>query len=212
VRDSDIERVVLKPRVLIPFAVWQKIMAYILNCPVEINGFGVIEVGPFGVVVQDVFILQQFATPTGVETDQGTLDRFVAEMARTGGNPGLIKFQWHSHVSMPAYFSGVDTANIERWPGDWLISLVANKRGEFSCRLDVLRPIRVGIDIHPEIVSTIPMVTMEIAAHEVATKVRQAGFLRRSVPVTDGRPVVPSTHGLDLEEIEFVEQEPRSER
>lgn len=164
------------PRVQISFQDWQKMMAYVINCPTEINGFGLVEVRDDIIRVKDVFILDQVASPGHAEVDHDALTHFIHEMVLSGtGNPGSIKFQWHSHVNMESYFSPTDTANIERWPGDWLISLVVNKRGEFRCRLDIFEPFRVEIDVIPEIVTVFDEGLLDSTADEIRLKVRSQG-------------------------------------
>ncbi len=199
----------LVPRVQIPITIWQKMMGYVLNCPVEINGFGFIEVHRGIIRVNDVFILDQTATPAAVETDEQALGQYVYDLIRQGGDPGAIKFQWHSHVNMAAYFSSVDTDNIDRWVGDWLLSLVANKQGEYSCRLDVLRPIRVGVPVRPEFIADMPLGLLDATANEVSAKVKvvRNGFRRGNRPVELDPLAAASPLHFDPEDIEFFLEE-----
>jgi proteasome lid subunit RPN8/RPN11 len=179
-------------------------MAYILNCPTEINGFGYVEVQGGSLVVSEVFILDQSASATHVEIDPLVLAHHMDTMRQAGLNPSSMRFQWHSHVHMEAYFSPTDTANIDRWPGNWLISLVANKQGEFSCRLDVFKSMRVGVEISPEIVAQIPGDVMRATALEIADKVRvPGGFMRRSRGVIDGEPAEENSFMNDPRELHF---------
>ncbi|HVX24569.1 MAG TPA: hypothetical protein VG992_04505 [Candidatus Saccharimonadales bacterium] len=182
------QQCLVAPRVQIPATVWQKMMAYILNCPTEVNGFGYVEARGSTLVITDVFILDQVASAAHVETDQLALAAHMEVMRQAGREPSQLRFQWHSHVNMEAYFSGVDTGNIDEWLGDWLISLVANKRGEYSCRLDVLRGLRVGVEVTPDIVASIPGAVMQQTAQEIGQKVKQLGAFRRKRSLTDGSP------------------------
>lgn len=180
----------VRPQVRIPLLMWQKMMAYVTACPVEINGFGLVSfVDPRTIVVEDVFILDQTATVASVETDPAAIARHMYEMQQAGGDPGKIKLQWHSHVTMPTFFSQTDWENIEDWPGDWLLSLVLNQSGESACRLDFLRPIRAGYEIEPVIDAGLPDGLAAAAANEVADKVTQprwAGLGKKSL--TNGQP------------------------
>jgi proteasome lid subunit RPN8/RPN11 len=163
-------------------------MAYIMACPVEINGFGFVRTENRQVVyIEDVFILDQIASAADVETDPTALDRFILELIRAGGNPGDIKFQWHSHVQMDTFFSVTDRLNVENWQGDWLISLVANQRGEFKCRFDFLRPVRTGFEVTPRIITQVPEGLGETVAAEVRQKVRQRNSFGLKRPASDGR-------------------------
>ena len=182
-KKSEVEEDLVKPLLVIPEVIWKKLMSYVLSCPVEIQGFGTVTAQPHGqLVIDQVFILEQTASEVGVDADQFDLSRFIFEMTRRGDNPGRIKFQWHSHVNTEAFFSATDVGNIESWQGDWLISLVANKRGEFNCRLDVLRPIRIGVKLNPVFTSPISEELMQSATLEISQKVKQRSFgFRRAV-------------------------------
>jgi len=157
-------------------------------CPVEINGFGIVNFdNPQVILLEDVFILDQMATPGSVETDPLALGRYMHQMHLDGGDSSKIKFQWHSHVQMPPFFSAVDKDNIENWPGDWLVSLVLNQRGEFECRYDSLRPLRFSQVLEPVIDVTVTAAVADELAKEVAGKVKQprwGGLGTRSL--TDG--------------------------
>lgn len=171
------------PRLRIPLEVWLKMMAFIVNCQVEINGFGFVSQQRDVIHVDDVFILEQSADAASVETDPQSLSRFVYEMVRNGGDPGRIRFQWHSHVDMAPFWSPTDQSNIEDWPGEWLVSLVANRRGEYLCRIDTYEP-RLGVSLSPGIYTTLPAATTHQAVQEIADKVRRPtrllGFRRES--------------------------------
>lgn len=177
------------PRLQVPLHVWQKMMAYIINCPTEINGFGLVdEVFPNLFVLSDVFITEQDAGPAHVEVQPETLGAMMTDIIRRGEDPSRIKFQWHSHVNMEAYFSITDTNNIENWAGDWLISVVANKRGEYSCRLDTYGRLRIGIELKPEIMTMIDEATLANTAAEIRQKVKRPTIIGRR-PLTDGKPL-----------------------
>ena len=166
------------PIVMMSHEVWQTIMAYVRACPVEINGFGMVSMIHQGnIYVRDVFILEQEATATHVATNDAALAAFLDRHLANGGHPGEIRFQWHSHVDMPARFSATDIALIQRWPGDWLVSLVVNKRGEYSCRIDMQSggerfPLRVSVDTKITLVDVITEDAAARVAAEIAANVR----------------------------------------
>lgn len=186
------------PRLQVPLQVWQKLMAYVINCPTEVNGFGLVDViHPELFVVRDIIITEQIAGPAHVEVDPAVIGALMTDMIQRGENPAAIKLQWHSHVNFNAYFSQTDLDNIERWPGDWLISVVANQRGEYECRLDVLGSVRLGVALRPEIVTAIDPAVMAATAQEVADKVkRPSPILGRPRSITDGEPVAAGTQRL----------------
>lgn len=139
------------PVLSVPLAVWQKLQGYIQECPTEVNGFGYIDRTTDGFYLEDVFILEQTATSHGVNTSSPALHKHLYEMVKSGKDTGRIRFQWHSHVNFGAYFSPTDTDNIGRYPGDWMISLVGNKRGEYEVRLDLLKPVWVTLPLEVKI-------------------------------------------------------------
>lgn len=141
------------PKVSIDLASWQAIMEYARQCDVEINGFGLVDYQPLSGVIRlsDVFITKQGASMHGVEIDDADLHRHMYALSKEGIAPSRVKFQWHSHVNMPVYFSDIDTQNIDRWSGDLLVSLVVNKRGEWKCRLDLYKPLRLSFDVQFEV-------------------------------------------------------------
>jgi hypothetical protein len=159
------------PQLVIPLPVWQKMMSYIFNCSIEINGFGFVSWVNDIICVDEVFILDQEVTLVSAETVQESLDRFVDEQRRTTGKQAAMRFQWHSHVRGIARFSLTDNENIRRWPGDWLISLVGNHYGEFACRLDMRRPTRLTIPLQPLISIEMPVELTEQVRGDIKTHV-----------------------------------------
>jgi hypothetical protein len=140
----------------VPIGQWQKILAYAECCSVEINGFGLVDMtGPNELTLGDVIITEQNVTAASAENTPLTIARLVTDMIVRGENPERLRLQWHSHVDMPASFSLIDTANIEQYDSDWMISLVVNRRGEYKVRLDVLRPFRMTLPV--KIVLEVPV-------------------------------------------------------
>ena len=193
------------PEVVIPVDVWQRMMGYINACNTEINGFGHVRTIGNTILVEDVFILDQQASAAHVTVDQAALDAYVYQMILAGGNPGSIRFQWHSHVDMEAYFSFVDTANIENWPGEWLVSFVGNRRGEYQCRLDLMHPLRLAVEVQPRILSSLPRDVDEEIRSEITAKVHTTpvGLFKREKPSMPPRATGPAFH--DPEDFEMVD-------
>jgi proteasome lid subunit RPN8/RPN11 len=170
------------PKVVIPRDVWDKMMSYVLACPVEVNGFGYTEIRDGVIYVTDVFILAQTVSAAHAETDPRALDEHLTYMREAGMDPGCMRFQWHSHVNMDAYFSGTDLENINNWVGNLLVSVVVNKLGEYSCRLDTYRDgIRIGMQVTPEIKHYVDPQLHAAAVRDIGQLVRvSAPILRRS--------------------------------
>ena len=82
-----------------------------------------------------------------VEMDPKALNRFVYELVRDGGDASSLKFQWHSHVLLPAYFSAEDLETIAGYLNDYMISFVGNQQDEYRCRLDLFKPFQLSLEL-----------------------------------------------------------------
>jgi hypothetical protein len=93
-------------------------------------------------------------------------------MIEQGQDTSTLRFQWHSHVHMQAYFSGTDTGTIDTYANcDWMISLVANKREEFAIRLDMYQPFRLTVPTSLKVFSAMDDAIAQSCAREVQDKV-----------------------------------------
>jgi proteasome lid subunit RPN8/RPN11 len=167
-----------EPILCFPYYYWLQLRTYILRCTTEINGFGLIRQTPednLTFVVEDIFILDQRATASSVETDQQALMRKMHELTQDGKSE-LLRLQWHSHVHMPAYFSATDQANIDRVPGTWLVSLVLNQHNQLEARLDVYKPFRGWAPVRVKVwLPEIPEVTARVD-EDIKKLVRRKGL------------------------------------
>lgn len=163
------------PTLVIPLAVWQQMMGFVRACPIEVNGFGYLDhmEERAELRVSEVFLLEQLATAGSVEVDPETLARHNYDMRQRGENPKRMKFQWHSHVNGEAFFSMTDTDNIDAYMAEWMVSLVANKRSEYSARLDIYRPFRIWTPIEVRIAVVNDAGVQAQCNQEIRTKVRE---------------------------------------
>lgn len=136
------------PKVCITQLAIQKIKCFVDLCEYEINGFGIVEKEGNDFVIKDVFLVKQVTHDLNmhVKTDKDALNDLIYRIVKGGGCASSIKFQWHSHVHMQAYFSPEDVDTIEGYMNDVMISLVMNKRGEYQCRLDLYKPFRLSLN------------------------------------------------------------------
>lgn len=159
------------PKVCIRLEAFQKIFAFARACPVEVNGFGIVQHCTGNVfVITDSFILPQKATAVSVETNEDALHKFLYDAICAGLNPN-IKLQWHSHVDMDVYCSGKDIATIADYQNDFMISLVVNKLGKYHCRLDIFKPVRIGFNATLNVIAPISQEIMAYCQEEVNKKV-----------------------------------------
>lgn len=122
-------------QLIIPADAFQRLMLYVMLCPQEVAGYGLIRREENLFRLDEVFILKQVVSEQHAATNVLDLNRKVGELARQNRHD-LMRFQWHSHANFPAYFSATDVNNIHEWNGDWLISFVMNKDCDIEIRLD----------------------------------------------------------------------------
>lgn len=159
------------PRVCIGLETFKKIHSFVRVARGEVNGMGIVKKIGNDFLISDAFILEQNAGAAHAEIDPMALNRLVAECE----DYDKLRFQWHSHVNMPAEFSGVDTATIANYAGyfgDFMISFVGNKQGEYSCRLDLFRPFYAGFKVPLTVLVPLEPDLIDRCREEVTHKVR----------------------------------------
>ena len=141
-------------KIIFSLTAYLKLTNYVEKCSTEISGFGKIkkykEEGYF--YIEDIVLLPQ-KEATGVLTTFNNAD-FYDDIIQQGEQPSDYRCWWHSHVWMPVQWSSKDIATINDWdiekPVDnWFISIVANKKKEFRCRVDIWDPLRLTFDDVP---------------------------------------------------------------
>ena len=131
----------------------QKIRLYIEKADGEISGLGKITNDRENerVLIEDVILLDQKNTGASTNIDQDSLAKFYDELMQKGEDTSHWKLWWHSHADMDVFWSGTDTSTIddfdtEQDSNNFFVSVVGNKAGEFKCRIDVFRPVRIEVD------------------------------------------------------------------
>lgn len=124
-------------KVQIDFRDYQKIMHWMhLAHPHEVAGFGTLVVKEDALVIDDVYLLTQEATAASAEMDAdavGKLEYEVFQEAMAAGveSPPGLRWWWHSHVNMEAYWSSTDKATLRKLSqGGWMSATVFNLRGD----------------------------------------------------------------------------------
>lgn len=113
----------------------------------EIGGFGYCTSPDPGIVVVDTILLApQEVSGAGVDFKDDAM-MYMIEKAAEDGRLEDARFSWHSHVNMGVYWSNTDEEGVrdyEKSGMPWLVSVVANKKGEAKGRLDVFDVPLVG--------------------------------------------------------------------
>ena len=117
----------------------QDIKDYIRMCDYEIGGFGYVTMDKDGnFLVDDVFLVKQTVTGTSVDFMDEGLD-YAIQKAATDDRLNDLKFCWHSHVDMGAFWSATDDDMIEGMNNGmtpYIVSLVQNKSHQHEQRVD----------------------------------------------------------------------------
>lgn len=136
------------PRIMMSFAAWQRIMGFTMAAPThEVAGFAYVEVRGNALYIDRPFILKQTVGLHGADTDALALAELISKLSMETQGPIGLNFQWHSHVDAGAYFSPTDMQSISKTTGDWLISMVVNRRGDMCCRFDTFNPTWFGMEV-----------------------------------------------------------------
>jgi hypothetical protein len=116
----------------------------------EVSGLGTVEQFDGGFLVTDLFLPKQSCSPGGTELDQESVATLLMELDDAGADAGSLRFWWHSHGSMDVFWSRTDEECIDNLAnGDYVLSLVTNKKGHTLARLDIFKPVRVTVDQVP---------------------------------------------------------------
>jgi hypothetical protein len=125
-------------------------MTYVRHASGECTVLGFVKREEYTFTITEIVLLKQKNSGANSEIDDDALNQYRAQRLRAEQN---AKFQlWmHSHAQMGTFWSGTDTANIERY-GDhteWLISIVSNKAGNHLGRIDVYNPFHMYVNEVP---------------------------------------------------------------
>ncbi|MBM4355533.1 MAG: hypothetical protein FJ109_17380 [Deltaproteobacteria bacterium] len=141
----------------------------------EVSGLGTVEEFDGGFLVTDLYLPKQACTPAGTELDQEAVATLMLELDNSGKDPGGLRFWWHSHADMNTFWSKTDEQCIENLAnGDYVLSLVTNKRGSMLARLDIFRPVRVTLDDIPVGVRTRDLGLLESCRKELLERVNDS--------------------------------------
>lgn len=123
-----------------------RLTGYIQNAKGEISGLGTIERSGNNLIVTDVFLLKQECGPATTDLDSEAISDFLLDRVMKDQDTGNIKLWWHSHASMAVFWSTTDDKTAEGFGGDWMVSLVGNRNGDWLCRIDLYEPFPLMID------------------------------------------------------------------
>lgn len=138
----------------------------------EVSGLGTVEEFDGGFLVTDLFLPKQTCSPGGTDLDQDSVATLILEMDQAGKDAGTLRFWWHSHGNLNTFWSHTDEECINNLAnGDYVLSMVTNKRGQVLARLDIFRPVRLVVDDLPVAVRSRGQSLRDQCRREVAERV-----------------------------------------
>ena len=138
----------------------------------EVSGLGTVEEFDGGFLVTDLFLPKQSCSPGGTELDQESVATLIMELDQDGKDSGSLRFWFHSHGNLDVFWSHTDEACINNLAnGDYVLSLVTNKRGHTLARLDMFRPVRMTVDQVPVSVRSRSDALLDVCRREIDEKV-----------------------------------------
>jgi hypothetical protein len=125
---------------------YARLRLYVELCPSEIGGLGELRPEGEGLLVTELFLLDQRVSASETELQPEALLRLLHRCLEEGRDPAALRLWWHSHGEHGVEWSDTDEATIRGFGGDSLVSLVTNKAGDLLCRYDTWGPQRSTID------------------------------------------------------------------
>lgn len=167
-----------KPRLIIPYESYEKIMAYADLADGEISGFADVEWDNTleALKIGEVYLLKQEAGGADVEMDADTIADFNLQMIKQGKNQ-LPRVWWHSHHTMGVFFSTTDEATIGELTNDtFMLAIVVNQAHELKTCLRICQPIPMIINDLPVTIDYSSRAIPESLRKEVKDKVKTRSF------------------------------------
>ena len=155
-------------RIVIPFEMYQKLIAYVDVCDTEITGFFDVEYKKeenLFLITKVYDLFDQEAGGADVQMDEEAVSAFNLALIKQGAEQ-LPRGWWHSHVKMDAFLSGTDEATLEYLENDsFIIALVANKKHIMKAKIRVFNPYKFEIENVP--------VEIRLADNDMESKARK---------------------------------------
>lgn len=118
-------------RITINSEAYDRIMHWVQKADFEVSGFGkcTYDQATKTVNVLSAYLPLQEGSAAMTDLDAQALAKLMYDKRE---EPGEMRFWWHSHVNMSAFWSGTDTATIkELGAHGWCAAVVFNKRCEY---------------------------------------------------------------------------------
>ncbi|MCC6477562.1 hypothetical protein IT157_10955, partial [bacterium] len=129
-------------------------------------------------IVTDFFLVKQECTADETDMDSADVARLLAELESKGINSRKLRCWAHSHGSMGVFWSGQDEQCIAGLAnGEWMLSLVVNKRRDSIMRLDQYHPAHLYLpDVAWDVVYPLVDGLAEACFSEFKAKVKESQY------------------------------------
>lgn len=120
-------------KVLILESVREKVQFWVNTCTTEVSGFGTAHYDEENkmIVVTDAWVLEQDTFGAAHTEVKAEALQKLMELVDSEGTGRELRWWWHSHVGMAAFWSGTDTTTIkELGANGWIAATVFNNKGE----------------------------------------------------------------------------------
>jgi len=140
--DDDVVGV---PSLKITLKAWRKILLFAQETNVEVAGLGTVQMRGNKPVIDDVMVFKhENRSAAAADLDPQDIADEFSRLMEAKQDTGKYRLCWHSHVNMPASFSGTDRACMNSLAdlSEWFLWIVVNKSGEYSAQIEVYSPTR----------------------------------------------------------------------
>lgn len=157
----------------------------------ECSGMGLVKLINGEFHVYKVFLPQQVGSSGGTDITLEGRGGLQYYLHKKGLPPEDLRFWWHTHPTFNVFWSGTDDNEAQRVAAgneEWSLSLVINQKGEYKCRADFMKPVRIMVDeLKPKWVTNTGMQAKHNYKKEVARWVKPwvppaRTFLYKDIP------------------------------
>ncbi len=125
--------------------------------------------------VTDMLLVKQNCTSDETTMDPAAIAQLIIDLEKAGIDSRKLRCWIHSHGQMSVFWSSTDDECITGLAnGEWLVSLVVNKKRDSMCRLDQYHPCHLFVtDVAWEVYSPLPESLAKACFDEFKAKVTE---------------------------------------
>lgn len=126
------------PKIILTQQVDDFIREVVQSVHAEVGGVGLCKVEDGAIVVDHAYLVPQKVSGAKVEFDDNAMLIAMEKAIELDRNEDL-RFSWHSHGDLPVSWSHIDEDGIDSYltQAPWLASMVVNRDGDRTARIDI---------------------------------------------------------------------------